>query len=86
MDAKMRDEKVEHHGSDSSTGQEHRNNRENMATAMDPRGDSDTEFLAAVDPELVKSVNRKFDLHILPWLFGMWCVGAEQDGCRRIRD
>ena len=23
-------------------------------------------------PELDKRLNRKFDLHILPWLFGIW--------------
>jgi hypothetical protein len=24
------------------------------------------------DPVLEARVNRKFDLHILPWLFGIW--------------
>ena len=24
------------------------------------------------NPELDKRLNRKFDLHILPWLFGIW--------------
>lgn len=24
------------------------------------------------DPVLEKRLNRKFDLHILPWLFGIW--------------
>lgn len=27
-----------------------------------------------VDPQLDRRVNRKFDLHILPWLFGIWCA------------
>jgi len=26
----------------------------------------------AENPELDKRLNRKFDLHILPWLFGIW--------------
>lgn len=25
-----------------------------------------------IDPVLDKRVTRKFDLHILPWLFGIW--------------
>jgi len=24
------------------------------------------------DPVLEKRLNRKFDMHILPWLFGIW--------------
>jgi len=24
------------------------------------------------NPQLDKRLNRKFDLHILPWLFGIW--------------
>jgi len=24
------------------------------------------------DPELDRRLNRKFDMHILPWLFGIW--------------
>lgn len=24
------------------------------------------------DPVLEKRLNRKFDVHILPWLFGIW--------------
>ena len=25
-----------------------------------------------IDPQLDKRLNRKFDVHILPWLFGIW--------------
>lgn len=25
-----------------------------------------------VDPHVNKTIDRKFDLHILPWLFGIW--------------
>ena len=28
----------------------------------------------AENPELDKRLNRKFDLHILPWLFGIWYI------------
>ena len=26
----------------------------------------------AIDPEINKRLDRKFDLHIIPWLFGIW--------------
>ncbi|CAO2649150.1 Nn.00g100990.m01.CDS01 [Neocucurbitaria sp. VM-36] len=29
-------------------------------------------YESIVDPQLDKRLNRKFDLHILPWLFGIW--------------
>lgn len=25
-----------------------------------------------IDPAIEKRVTRKFDLHIIPWLFGIW--------------
>jgi hypothetical protein len=28
------------------------------------------------NPELDRRLNRKFDLHILPWLFGIWYVST----------
>lgn len=27
---------------------------------------------ADIDPELDRRLNRKFDLQIVPWLFGIW--------------
>lgn len=30
------------------------------------------EGLYDTDPALDKRVTRKFDLHIIPWLFGIW--------------
>ena len=27
---------------------------------------------AGIDPQTEKKLNRKFDLHIMPWLFGIW--------------
>ncbi|KAK3059445.1 hypothetical protein LTS18_010858, partial [Coniosporium uncinatum] len=27
-----------------------------------------------ISPELDKRLNRKFDLHIVPWLFGLWLL------------
>lgn len=27
-----------------------------------------------IDVQLDKRLDRKFDLHIMPWLFGIWCV------------
>jgi hypothetical protein len=26
------------------------------------------------NPELEKRLNRKFDLHVVPWLFGLWLL------------
>jgi hypothetical protein len=31
------------------------------------------------NPELDRKLNRKFDLHILPWLFGIWVCRASPD-------
>lgn len=25
-----------------------------------------------VDPDIERQITRKFDLHIIPWLFGIW--------------
>jgi hypothetical protein len=30
--------------------------------------------VAAIDPALEARITRKFDLHILPWLFGIWLL------------
>lgn len=27
-----------------------------------------------IDPELEKRINRKFDVRVLPWLFGIWLL------------
>jgi hypothetical protein len=27
-----------------------------------------------IDPQLDKRLNKKLDRHIMPWLFGIWCV------------
>lgn len=27
-----------------------------------------------VDPVISKRISRKFDLHIIPWLFGIWLL------------
>lgn len=26
------------------------------------------------NPELDRRINRKFDLHVVPWLFGLWLL------------
>jgi hypothetical protein len=33
-----------------------------------------------VDPVIDKRVTRKFDLHILPWLFGIWYAARIHEG------
>ena len=37
-----------------------------------PRKTVDLDAQYDFDPSLDKRVTRKFDLHILPWLFGIW--------------
>ena len=37
---------------------------------IDGLGDAVTPF--EIDPVLDKRVTRKFDRHIIPWLFGIW--------------
>lgn len=34
----------------------------------------DEEELADIDPALDRRLTRKFDLHIVPWLFGLWLL------------
>ena len=34
--------------------------------------DSDSEGQYDIDPVIDKRVTLKFDLHIVPWLFGIW--------------
>jgi len=29
---------------------------------------------SSISPQLDKRLNRKFDLHIVPWLFGLWLL------------
>lgn len=31
---------------------------------------------AEIPGQIDKIVDRKFDRHIIPWLFGIWCVGS----------
>lgn len=31
-----------------------------------------------VDPELDRRLNRKFDLRIVPWLFGLWLLVRDE--------
>lgn len=34
---------------------------------------SSSEILdAEIDPQLSKRLDRKFDIHIIPWIFGIW--------------
>ena len=28
----------------------------------------------AIDPALDRAITRKFDLHLIPWLFGLWLL------------
>ncbi len=36
--------------------------------------DDDEAELADIDPALDRRLTRKFDFHIVPWLFGLWLL------------
>jgi hypothetical protein len=38
------------------------------------KGAAATALVSTSNPELDRRLNRKFDLHILPWIFGIWLV------------
>lgn len=35
-----------------------------------------SQSLLEIPDQINKIVDRKFDRHIVPWLFGIWCVGS----------
>ena len=64
------DEKVDRNESDSSG---HRHMELFTAQEKDRQISHDEDYLP-IEPAMQKRLNRKFDLHITPWLFGFWLL------------
>lgn len=64
------DDKADRSWSDDSVRNEHNETRREP----DEKAGTHSHEHTHLDPTMQKHLNRKFDLHILPWLFGMWLL------------
>ena len=64
----------EDHSSNSAGSPDRNGVAHNEGAAYAEKGAGVESQIAQLDPAMDKRLTRKFDMHIIPWLFGIWSV------------